>query len=104
MSIYLISNGYNAQYINCLVWYHNGTRVISDDRIHIINNGTELTISNVEQSDAGKYEVKIDSIEYARGRSEPCDMNIIPILEHLAFHAPVTFILHESSILSYRRT
>ena len=28
-------------------------------------------------------------------------MNILPMLEHVALHAPVTFILHESSILSY---
>ena len=101
MSIYLISNGYNAQSINSLAWYHNGTRVTADDRVHIINNGTELTISNVVQSDAGKYEVKINSIENARGSSETCDLNILPMLEHFALHAPVTFILHESSILSY---
>ena len=101
MSINPISNSYYAQYINSLAWYHNGTRVTSDDRVHIINNGTELTISNMVQSDAGKYEVKINSIETARGSSETCDMNILPMLEHLALHAPVMFILHESSILSY---
>ena len=101
MSINPISNSYYAQYINSLAWYHNGTRVTSDDRVHIINNGTELTISYVVQSDAGKYEIKINSIKYARGSSETCDVNIQPMLEHLAFHAPVTFILHESSILSY---
>ena len=46
--------------------WRDWTRVTSDDRVHIIDNGTELTISNVVQSDAGKYEVKINSIEYAR--------------------------------------
>ena len=101
MSINLLSLNDFAQHINSLVWYHNGTRVTSDDRVHIINNGTELTISNVVQSDAGKYEVKINSIENAGGSSETCDMTLLPMLEHLAFHAPVTFILHESSILSY---
>ena len=101
MSVNPISNRYFAQYINSLAWYHNGTLVTSDGRVHIINNGTELTISNVVQSDAGKYEVKINSIENAGGSSETCDMNILPMLEHLALHAPVTFILHESSILSY---
>ena len=60
---------WSQSYINSLAWYHNGTQVTADDRVHIINNGTELTISNVVQSDAGKYEVKIDSIEYARGSS-----------------------------------
>ena len=101
MSVNPISNSYYAQYINSLAWYHNGTLVTSDDRVHIIDNGTELTISNVVQSDAGKCEVKINSIEYAREISVTCDMNILPMLEHLVFHAPVTFILHESSILSY---
>ena len=101
MSVNPISNRYYAQYINSLAWYHNGTLVTSDDRVHIIDNGTELTISNVVQSDAGKYEVKINSIEYAGGSSETCDVNILPMLEHLVFHAPVTFNLHKSSILSY---
>ena len=101
MSVNPISNRYYAQYINSLAWYHNGTLATSDDRVHIIDNGTELTISNVVQSDAGKYEVKINSIEYAREISVTCDMTILPMLEHLALNAPVTFILHESSILSY---
>ena len=101
MSVNHLYKDYFAQYINSLAWYHNGTLVTSDDRVHIINNGTELTISNVVQSDAGKYEVKINSIENARGSSVTCDVTILPMLEHLALHAPVTFILHESSILSY---
>ena len=101
MNVNPISKRYYAQYINSLAWFHNGTRVTSDDRVHIIDNGTELTISNVVQSDAGKYEVKINSIEITRGSSVTCDMNILPMLEHIALHAPVTFILHESSILSY---
>ena len=100
MSINPISNRYFAQYINSLAWHHNGTLVTSDGRVHIIDNGTELTISNVVQPDAGKYEVKINSIKNARGSSVTCDVNILPMLEHLALHAPVTFNLHESSILS----
>ena len=100
VSVNHLYKDYFAQYINSLAWYHNGTRVISDDRVHKIDNGTELTISNVVQSDAGKYEVKINSIKNARGSSETCDMTLQPMLEHLALHAPVTFILHESSILS----
>ena len=101
MSVNLLYKDYFAQYFNSLAWYHNGTRVTSDDRVNIIDNETELTISNVVQSDAGKYEVKINSIKNARGSSEMCDMNILPMLEHLSLYAPVTFILHESSILSY---
>ena len=101
MSVNPISNRYFAQYINSLAWYHNGTLVTSGGRVHIIDNGTELTTSNVVQSDAGKYEVKINSIKNAGGSSVTCDMNILPMLEHLALHAPVTFNLHESSILSY---
>ena len=101
MSVNHLYKDYFARYFNSLVWYHNGTLVTSDDRVDIIDNGTELTISNVVQSDAGKYEVKINSIKNARGSSETCDMNILPMLEHLALHAPVMFILHESSILSY---
>ena len=101
MSVNHLYKDYFARYFNSLAWYHNGTLVTSDDRVDIIDNGTELTISNVVQSDAGKYEVKINSIEYARGSSETCDMTFQPMLEHLALHAPVTFILHESSILSY---
>ena len=67
MSVNHLYKDYFARYFNSLVWYHNGTLVTSDDRVDIIDNGTELTISNVVQSDAGKYEVKINSIKNARG-------------------------------------
>ena len=87
-----------AQFISSLAWYHNGTELTSDDRVIISNNGTSLTISNMAESDAGKYEVRINSTE---SNSALCDRNILPMLENLALYAPVTFLLQESNLPKY---
>ena len=95
-----ISSTYNyPQFIGSLAWYHNGTELASDDRISIDNNGTSLTISDMVESDAGMYEVKVNSTDLDGG--EICDKNILPMLEHLAIHAPVTFLLQESNLPIY---
>ncbi len=80
-------------------WYHNGTEITSSTRVSIANNGTSLTISNMIDSDAGKYEVKIGSI--GRGSSTACDRNFLPILEVVAMTAPVTFIVQQYHIPKY---
>ena len=87
-----------AQYISSLAWHHNGTELTSDDRVIITNNGTSLTISNMAESDAGKYEVRINS---TGSSSSFCDRNILPMLENLALYAPVTFLLQESNLPKY---
>ena len=94
--------GYISQYISYLAWYHNGTKIFASDRINIINNGTTLIISNMMESDAGKYEVKVGSIDYSGYRSSViCDENILPMLEILAIHAPVTFYVQQYYISQY---
>ena len=95
-----ISTDYYSAFISSLVWSHNGTELASDDRHSIGHNGTSLTISNMVQSDAGKYEVKINStnLDYERGI---CDKNILRMMANLAFYAPVTFILQEFSVPTY---
>ena len=89
-----------AQYIGSLAWYHNGTKLTSDDRFVIANNGISLTISNMVESDAGKYEVRINSI-YPPSNSYTCDTNILPLLEHLSLYAPVTFLLQKLNLPTY---
>ena len=100
-----LSTGYyssQARYISYLSWYHNGTKIFPNDRVNIINNGTTLVISNMIESDAGKYEVKIGSIDYIGFRSSViCDQNILPVLETLAIHAPVTFYVQQYYINQY---
>ena len=94
-----ISDYYSlAQYISSLAWYHNGTELTSDDRVIITNNETSLTISNMAPSDAGKYEVRINSIGF---NSAFCDSNVLPMMENLALYAPVTFLLQESNLPKY---
>ena len=86
---------YNLKHhIGSLAWYHNGTRLTSDDRFKITNNGTSLTIRNMIESDAGKYEVKINS-DPDELNSAFCDANILPQLENGAIHAPVMFLLQK---------
>ena len=53
-------------------------------------------------SDAGKYEVKIESIEYNGGSSSPhCDSILLPLLETYAIYTPVTFTVQERCIPTY---
>ena len=56
-----IFRSYDLPYIHSLVWSHNGTVLTFDGRVIVGNNGKSLTISNMVQSDAGIYEVKINS-------------------------------------------
>ena len=95
--------GYLARYISSLTWYHNGTEILSNERMNISNNGTLLTISDMIDFDAGKYEVKISSIEYyGSSSSATCDRNILRMLEQTALHAPVTFYLQQYHIPQYK--
>ena len=87
-----------AQNISSLAWYHNGTKLTSDYRVRIANNATSLIISNMRESDAGKYEVKINSVGL---NPEICNRNILPMLEKYALYAPVTFLLQQSHRPTY---
>ena len=96
-------DGYLARYISSLTWYHNGTEILSNERMNISNNGTLLTISDMIDCDVGKYEVKISSIEYyGYSSSATCDRNFLRMLEQTALHAPVTFYLQQYHIPQYK--
>ena len=84
-----------------LTWHHNGSRIADNDRRKISNNGTSLTILNAADSDAGQYEVKIDSMVFTANNSMECDGNFLPMLENMAIHAPATFILQQNSFSIY---
>ncbi len=93
---------YLTGYVRSLKWYHIGTNISNTDRISITNNGTSLSISNMIDSDAGKYEAKIGSIDYyGYESSSECDQNLLPALEVLALHAPITFIVQQHHIPEY---
>ena len=95
--------GYLARYISSLTWYHNGTEILSNERMNVSSTGTLLTISDMIDSDSGKYEVKISSIDYSGySSSATCDRNILRMLEQTALHAPVTFYLQQYHIPQYR--
>ena len=86
--------------IRSLVWSHNGTELASDGRHSIGPNGTSLTISNMVESDAGKYEVRIYSTDLD-DEERICDGSFLPMIASLALHAPVTFVLQESNVPIY---
>ena len=106
MQINRLSNsyyGYLASYIRSLTWYHNGTEILSNERMNISNDGTLLTITDMIGCDVGKYEVKISSIEYyGFSSSATCNRNVIRMLEQTALHAPVTFYLQQYHISQYK--
>ena len=92
-----------ARYISSLTWYHNGTEILSNERMNVSSNGTLLTILDMIDSDAGKYEVKISSIDYfGYSSSATCDRNVLRMLEQTALHAPVTFYLQQYHIPQYK--
>ena len=105
LNVNISDDGY-ARYITSIAWYHNGMEIVSGNK-YIIEN-TTLRINNMAENDTGKYEVKINSISYDRyNNSSDCDSLVLPLLETLAAHAPVTFMVHEqyvpaSSIFSTR--
>ena len=95
-----ISDDYLARYITSIAWYHNGTKIVSGNK-YIIEN-TTLRINNMAENDTGKYEVKINSISYNRYNNSPdCDSYVLPLLEALAAHAPVTFIVQKQGGTAY---
>ena len=95
--------GHLAEYISSLTWYHNGTEILNNERMNISHHGTSLTISDMVDSDAGTYEVKISSINYNNSTSSAtCDRNVLRLLEQTALHAPVTFYLQQYHIPQYK--
>ena len=96
-----ISYDYFARYITSIAWYHNGTKIVSGNK-YIIEN-TTLRINNMAENDTGKYEVKINSISYDHYNNSPdCDSYVLPMLEALAAHAPVTFIVQKQGGTAYK--
>ena len=89
-----------ARYITSIAWYHNGTKILSGNK-YVIEN-TTLRINNMAENDTGKYEVKINSISYNHYNNSPgCDSYVLPLLEALAAHAPVTFIVQKEGGTAY---
>ncbi len=85
-----------------LAWYHNNTRITPNGRINITDGGTTLTIADTVETDAGKYQVRIDSMNFSSGEDPPeCHENILALFEDLALHAPVTFLLQQSVTPAY---
>ena len=90
--------------ISSLAWYHNGIEVTpgESERLIIDSRGTRLNITNMEGSDAGMYQVKINSTSFNfMENSASCDEITLPTLEPLAIHAPVTFTVQEQHTPTY---
>ena len=100
LNVNISDNQYFYVNIN-LAWYHNGTKISSNNRINITNNGTSLIITDTIDSDAGKYEVRIDSMQFSYENAAQCDKNLLPVLENLALHAPITFLLQQTVLPMY---
>jgi len=87
MNISIPSRYYSDTAGFILAWYHNESRVESSDRITIADNGTSLTLRNTADSDAGQYEVKVDSRTF--------------VLENSALFAPAVFLLAQNTLPIY---
>lgn len=62
-----------------------------------------LRINNMVANDAGMYEAKINSISDDSNSNilSDCDSLVLPLLEALAGHAPVTFTVQEQFVPAY---
>ena len=88
-----MSDHRSARYISTLAWYHNGTRIVSGNKYSLGNSAMVLNITNMTESDAGTYEVKVDIL---------CARDYISrLLESLAVVAPVKFTLQENTVPVY---
>ena len=75
---------------------------MSGNRHTITSNDTTLIIGNMEASDAGTYQVKINATQFNYGRNAPfCDSLLLPVLEPNADFAPVTFTVQENHVPEY---
>ena len=94
-----ISNDYSAsRRIRTLVWYHNGTEVQASGRVSVLNNSRMIIIRDTTRADAGYYKVEIASLNFNDDDHDPiCDSLSLPLIRNHAAHAPVTFIINESS-------
>ena len=101
MNISNNTNSYDFQIVS-LSWYHNGSEIMSGNRHTITNNATTLIVGNMEASDAGTYQVKINATQFSFDRSAPfCDSLLLPVLEPYAAFAPVTFTVQENHMPEY---
>ena len=103
LNVNISSHHYSRPNIS-LVWYHNGARIVSGSKFTIIDNNTVLTITDMEPSDAGEYTVRISSIDASdQGYSNDpqCEAIVLPSLEFLALHAPVTFTVQQNFLPEY---
>ena len=57
----------------------------------------ELNITDLHSSDAGTYQVKINSLSIYGSQDPACDSSVLPLAENHAAFAPVTFVVRESS-------
>lgn len=99
-----VNINYTASHITSLAWYHNGTRIVSGSKYTISDSDTELTVINMEESDAGVYEVRIQSTDtsYTGYSNHPlCESLVLPLVETTAAHAPVTFTVQENTLPKY---
>ncbi len=85
----------------CLAWYHNDTRITINERINITDGGTTLTIAGTVETDAGKYQVRIDSMNFPWGADVSECHSVLLLFEKLAFHAPVVFQIQQTAAPEY---
>ena len=71
----------------------------ANDRIYISTNKTTLTISNTKDFDAGKYQVRIDSLTFGHHNFPECDQLLHSVLENFALHSPAAFFLQQNILL-----
>ena len=99
------TSNYFARYNISLAWYHNGTRIFSGSKFAITDNNTVLTITDMIPSDAGEYTVRVSSIDvsdYWGYHGDPrCEALVLPSLELMAAHAPVTFMVQQDCLPEY---
>ena len=85
-----------VEYLLGLTWYHNGSVVVPDDRITLINDNTSLTITDFSTDDTGIYEVQFNQL-FVHSYDPDCNDELISLLRSYPVLKPAVFCINMES-------
>ena len=88
-----ITNADVARYLLLLIWYHNGSVIIPDERVTLSDQKKALTIANFTTSDAGVYKVQFNEL-FVHPHNGYCKEQLLSFLRNHPMLKPVVFCVN----------
>jgi len=94
---YIYQRAFNVRYLfRALTWYHNGNKLMSNERITLSSDNTTLMVANSTLADGGVYEVRFDGLQiYPYSRR--CEEAVLDLLRHYPVFKAAVFHLDTPS-------